>query len=69
MRIPGNQLDLIMLSLTNSGEIKILNYFPYSFVFLSHKPTLIKATLISSPGTGRYLQLTSHATLHSNSVC
>ena len=60
---------LIKLFLTNLREMKI----PISFslilsLFLSHTHNLFlkKATLISSSGTGRHLQLTSVATLHRN---
>ena len=51
------------LFLTNIGHIKILISFSLILSLpFSHNPSLTEATLISSPGTGRYLQLISLAT-------
>ena len=58
------------LFLTNLGEIKIAIYFSLvQSLPPSHNRSLMKATLISSRGTGRHLQLTSFVTLHIYNVC
>ena len=68
--IPEKELHLLKLFLTNLGKINT----PISFSLilslpLSHNPSLMKASLISPPGTARHLQMTSLATLHRNHKC
>ena len=63
----GESPALMKLFLTNSGQIKIFICFSLILSLPLLNPFLI-ADVISLPGTGRYLQLTSLTTLHRNRV-